>query len=135
MFVGHFAVGLMAKRAAPRLGLPILFAAVQFLDILFPIFILIGVEHARIVPGLMAASYMVLYDIPWSHSLVFSLLWSGLFALPFILRRRWREAAVLAICVFSHFVLDVVTHRPDMPLWPGAHEKWGLGLWNSIPAT
>lgn len=130
MFVGHFAVALAAKRVTPRLSLPLLFAAVQLLDILWPIFILLGIEHARIVPGLMAASPLDLYDIPYSHSLATSLLWSALAAAPLLALKRSREAAVMAICVFSHFILDFVTHRPDLPLAPGSDIRLGLGLWN-----
>jgi hypothetical protein len=130
MFVGHFAVALVAKRATPRLSLPLLFAAVQFLDILWPVFILLGIEHARIVPGLMQASPLDLYDMPYSHSLATSILWSVLFALPLLVVRRVREGLVLAFCVFSHFILDFVTHRPDLPLAPGSARRFGLGLWN-----
>jgi hypothetical protein len=134
MFVGHFAVALAAKRATPRLSLPLLFGAVQFLDILWPIFVLLGVEHSRIVPGITAASPLDLYDIPYSHSLVTSLLWSALFALPLLIQRRLRDGLVLGGCVFSHFVLDVVTHRRDMPLAPGSDVRFGLGLWNFAAA-
>jgi membrane-bound metal-dependent hydrolase YbcI (DUF457 family) len=136
VFVGHFAVGFMAKRAAPRVSLPVLFAAVSFLDILWPAFIVLGIEHARIVPGITAASPLDLYDFPWSHSLVTSLLWSALFAAPLFARRRLRDALIVAGCVFSHFILDLVTHRPDMPLVPGIDAKYGLGLWNAlVPAV
>jgi len=132
VFVGHFAVGFAAKRVAPRLSLPLLFAAVTFLDILWPLLVVLGVEHARIVPGITEASPLDLYDYPWSHSLVTSLGWSALFAAPLLAKRRVREALVVAGCVFSHFVLDWVTHRPDLPLAPGSDERFGLGLWNSI---
>ena len=132
MFVGHFAVGFVAKRAAPQVSLPVLFAAVSFLDILWPAFIVLGVEHARIVPGITEASPLDLYDFPWSHSLVTSLLWSALFAAPLFVKRRTRDALIVAGCVFSHFVLDLVTHRPDMPLAPGVEAKYGLGLWNAL---
>lgn len=135
MFVGHFAVALAAKRVQPRLSLALLFAAVQLADILWPVFILLGIEHARIVPGLLPASSLDLYDFPYSHSLLTSLLWSALLALPWLFRRRWSEATVVALCVFSHFVLDLVSHQPDMPLAPGSQVKLGLGLWHSIPAT
>ena len=134
MFVGHFAVALAAKRVTPRLSLPLLFGAVQLLDILWPLFMVLGVEHARIVPGLMAGSPLDLYDIPYSHSLVMSLVWSLLVAAPFVVMKRAREAAVLAVCVFSHFILDLITHRPDLPLAPGSNVKFGLGLWN-FPAA
>lgn len=132
MFVGHFAVGFMAKRAAPRVSLPVLFAAVSFLDILWPLFIVLGVEHARIVPGITAASPLDLYDYPWSHSLVMSLVWSLVFASPFFFKRCVRDGFIVAGCVFSHFVLDLVTHRPDMLLAPGTTEKYGFGLWNAL---
>ena len=135
MFVGHFAVALAAKRVTPRLPLPLLFAAVQFLDLLWPVFILLGVEHARVTPGFAAASPLDLYDFPISHSLVTSLGWSVLFASPLLIKRRFREAAVLAACVFSHFILDFASHTPDMPLYPGGHAKFGLGMWNSLAAT
>ncbi|HEX6273224.1 MAG TPA: metal-dependent hydrolase [Polyangiaceae bacterium] len=136
MFVGHFAVGFAAKRAAPRLSLPLLFVAVAFLDILWPLFIVLGIEHARIVPGITEASPLDLYDYPWSHSLLTSLGWSVAVALPFAAKRRTREALVVAGCVFSHFVLDFVTHRPDLPLAPGTDGRYGLGLWNAlVPAV
>ena len=135
MFVGHFAVALAAKRAEPKLPLAVLFAAVQFLDILWPLLVLLGVEHSRIVPGITAASPLDLYDIPYSHSLVMSLLWSLLFAAPWWLRRQARTALLVGGCVFSHFVLDWITHRPDLPLWPGNPAKLGLGLWNSLGAA
>lgn len=135
MFVGHFAVGFLAKSVAPRVSLPALFAAVAFADVLWPLFIVLGVEHARIVPGITAASPLDLYDFPWSHSLVTSLLWSVLFAAPWFVKRRVRDALVVAGCVFSHFVLDLVTHRPDLPLVPGVDAKYGFGLWNSLPLS
>jgi membrane-bound metal-dependent hydrolase YbcI (DUF457 family) len=135
MFVGHFAVAFAAKRVEPKLSLPVLFAAVQFLDILWPLLILIGVEHSRIVPGITAASPLDLFDIPYSHGLLTSLAWSALFAAPFLRSHGRRAAAIVAGCVFSHFVLDVVTHRPDMPLAPGLPQRFGFGLWNSVPAS
>jgi hypothetical protein len=135
MFVGHFAVAFAAKRVAPRLSLATLMLAAQFLDVLFPVFILAGLEHARITPGITAASPLELEDIPYSHSLVAALGWSLLFALPWLLRRRRREALVLGILVFSHYVLDVASHHPDMPLAPGVDTRLGLGLWSSVPAT
>ena len=135
MFVGHFAVAFAAKRAQPTLPLPALFTAVQLLDILWPALVLLGIEHTRIVPGITAASPLDLYDIPWSHSLVTSLVWSVLFAWPWWRRRNHRAAAIVAGCVFSHFVLDWITHRPDMPLAPGSDLRFGLGLWNSLGAS
>jgi hypothetical protein len=136
LFVGHFAVGFFAKLLAPRVSLPVLFAAVSFLDILWPLFIVLGIEHARIVPGITEASPLDLYDFPWSHSLVTSLAWSLAFAAPLLFGRYVREGLVVAGCVFSHFVLDFVTHRPDLQLAPGVEDRYGLGLWNAlVPAV
>lgn len=135
MFVGHAAVGFLARRAMPSLSLTFLVFCTMFLDVLWPVFILTGLEHAAIVPGITAASPLDLSDYPWSHSLVMSVAWSLLAAMVWMLNRRWREALVVAGCVFSHFVLDVISHRPDVPLYPGGSARIGLGLWNSRAAT
>src|SRR5262245_10505336 len=106
MFIGHFAVGLAAKRLAPKASLPVLVAAPQVLDILFPIFVLLGIEKLRIVPGLTAVSPLDLREIGWSHSLVTSVGWSVLFAAGYaVLTKQRREAIVLGVCVFSHWIL------------------------------
>lgn len=136
MFLGHFAVGFASKRAAPRASLGVLMAAPLFLDLLWPIFLIAGVESVRIEPGNTAVTPLDLHDYPWSHSLATSLAWSVVFAAAFWAATRYaRGAVVLAVGVFSHFVLDFVTHRPDMPLYPGSPISVGLGLWNSRPAT
>lgn len=136
MFLGHFAVGFASKRAAPRASLGVLMAAPLFLDLLWPIFLIAGVESVRIEPGNTAVTPLDLHDYPWSHSLATSLAWSAVFAAAFWAATRYaRGAVVLAVGVFSHFVLDFVTHRPDMPLYPGSPISVGLGLWNSRPAT
>ena len=136
MLVGHHAVGFAAKRAAPHVSLGTLQVACVFPDLLVFVNQLIGIEHARITPGITAFSALDGYDIAISHSLATSVGWSGLFALIYFGRRRdIRGAAVLAIVVFSHWVLDFISHRPEMPLIPGGGTSVGLGLWNSIPAT
>ena len=116
MFIGHFAVGLAAKKVAPRVSLGTLFLSVQLLDLMWPILLLIGLEHVRINVGDTAFTPLDLYDYPISHSLVTVLGWSVLFALIYYMVKRYRMGAwVLGIGVFSHWVLDFVTHRPDMP--------------------
>ena len=135
MFIGHFAVGFASKRAAPRASLGVLMAAPLFLDLLWPIFLIAGVESVRIDPGNTAFTPLDLHDYPWSHSLVTSLAWSAVFAAAFWAATRYgRGSFVLAVGVFSHWVLDFVTHRPDMPLYPGGRGL-GLGLWNSVSGT
>ncbi len=135
MFVGHLAVGFLGKRVAPRVSVAFLIFCTTFLDVLWPVFILLGIEHAAIVPGLTPASPLDLYDYPWSHSLLMALVWSLALAAPWLVRRQRREALVIAACVFSHAVLDVVSHRADVPLFPGSDVKIGLGLWYSRTGT
>ena len=136
MFIGHFAVGFAAKRAAPRASLAVLLAAPQFLDILWPIFNLAGLERSHIQPGATAASPLVLEYMPYSHSLVAAVGWSIAFGAVYALIAGDRRAAiVLGACVMSHWVLDWITHAPDMPILHGDGPRYGLGMWNSIPAT
>ena len=136
MFAGHFAVGFATKRFAPRVPLTLLLAAALLPDILGPIFGLAGWEHVRIAPGNTRFTPLDLYDYPWSHSLLMTITWATLLALIY---RFWQSdlmgALVIWLGAVSHWVLDWVTHRPDLPLYPGAQGRYGLGLWNSIPGT
>jgi hypothetical protein len=127
MFVGHYGVALAAKRFAPKTSAGVTFLAVQWLDIVWAILVLVGWEHARIVPGYLPASSLVFYDYPWSHSLLMAMGWSWL-------AFRLFKSPVLAVCVFSHWVLDWVAHAPDLPLFRGGPEV-GLGLWHFRVAT
>ena len=136
MFVGHTAVALAAKSRAHDVSLGWLLAAALGLDILWPNFLLLGIEHVRIVPGASAFTPLVFDSYPWSHSLLMACVW-GLCAMGMA---RWRGrpssiAFLIAAVVVSHWVLDAVSHLADMPLWPGDSPKLGLGLWNSISAT
>src|SRR4051812_34423927 len=120
MHVGHFAVGLVAKRAEPKLSLGTLVLAAMLSDFLWAIFLFAGIEHVRFRPGRGAANYADAYDIALSHSLLMDVVWGALFAGAYFLRRRYpRGALVLFVAVVSHWVLDVVAHRPDMSLAPG----------------
>lgn len=135
MFIGHFGVALAAKRVAPRTSLATLVLAGEFLDLLWPIFLLSGMEHVRVAPGITKVTPLDFYDYPFSHSLSMVLCWGAAVALVYYLARHYaRGAWVLAVLVTSHWVLDFISHRPDMPLWPGG-PKFGLGLWNSWVAT
>lgn len=135
MFAGHYGVSFLVKKWEPRLPLWFLFLGVQFLDVLWAAFVLLGIEHYRIVPGITASLPLDLYYIPYSHSLIAAVGWSAVvFALsrwliPVGCFRNNRCPFFLAAAVFSHWVLDLVVHRPDLPLYDNAH-KVGFGLWN-----
>ena len=135
MFIGHYALGLAAKRLAPRTTLGTLFVAPTLADLLWPIFLLLGWEHAHVVPGPNPFLTLWLDDYPISHSLLTLIVWGALFG--WLYKRRGgdkRAALVIAVLVVSHWVLDFITHRPDEPLYPGGPEV-GLGLWNYPVAT
>jgi hypothetical protein len=135
MFIGHFALGLAAKRAAPRVSLGLLFGAAQLADLLWPVLLAAGLEQVRIDPGNTAFTPLDFVSYPYSHSLVLLAVWGvALAALSRPFARGRHVFAIVFALVVSHWVLDVITHRPDMPLYPGG-AKFGLGLWNSIPAT
>ena len=135
MFIGHYALALAAKRAAPRASLGALFAATSFADLLWPVFLLLGWEQAHVVPGPNPFLTLWLDSIPISHSLVTLIGWGALFGFAYRARTGdARGARVLALLAVSHWVLDFVTHRPDMPLYPGG-TPLGLGLWNSVVGT
>jgi membrane-bound metal-dependent hydrolase YbcI (DUF457 family) len=135
MFIGHFAVGFAAKKAAPQTGLAPLLAAPLFSDLPWPVFLLLGWERVRIDPGNTKFTPLDLAWFPWSHSLVMCCVWAALFAAAYYaISRYWPGAIAIALGVLSHWVLDWITHGPDMPLYPGG-ARYGLGLWNSIPGT
>ncbi len=136
MFIGHFAVGFASKRLAPRTSLAALIAAAAFIDILCPLFVLLGIEKVRIDPGNTAMTPLDFVSYPWTHSLLMSLAWGVAFGLAWRAATGDRRGAwVLAALVPSHWVLDFASHRADLPLVPGGGPRLGLGLWNSVPAT
>lgn len=135
MFIGHHAAAFAAKPLAPRVSLGTLFAATMALDLIWPLFILLGIEHVRIAPGITAFTPLDFYDYPYTHSLLCVLGWSLLAGVAYwLVRRSAKNALLVGIAVLSHWVLDFIAHRPDLPLWPGG-PKVGLGLWNSIIGT
>lgn len=136
MFLGHFGVGFAAKKIAPQVSLGTLFLSAQFVDLLWPTLLLFGVEHVKIEPGITKITPLNFIDYPISHSLLMVCLWGGLFsAVYWITRKNQRSALVVGALVVSHWALDLIVHRPDLPLFPGDSPLLGLGLWNSIPAT
>ncbi len=135
MFVGHLAVALGAKKVEPELPLGAAVAAAFGLDLLWPLLLLAGIEVVRVNPNDTAFTHLAFESYPWSHSLVTVIAWAALAAYG---GRRllgsWRVGGILGALVLSHWGLDLVTHRPDLPLWPGG-PVLGLGLWNSIWGT
>ena len=135
MFLGHFAVGFAAKRAAPRISLGWLVAAPLLLDLLWPVFVLLGWERVSVVPGDTAFTPLRFDAYPISHSLLTAAGWAVLFGVGcWTVCRDRRAAVVVALGVLSHWACDAIVHRPDLPLYPGG-PLVGLGVWNSVPAT
>lgn len=130
MFVGHIAVALAAKRVAPRTNLGLLALGAQWADTLWPVLVLLGLERVEIRPGVTVMTPLDFVSYPWSHSVLMLAAWG---VLAYVAYRRGggrRAAAVLGVLVLSHWGLDVITHRPDMPLLPFGGPRIGLGLWN-----
>jgi len=131
MFIGHYGVSFAVKSRDKSIPLWVLFIAVQFLDVFWGVFVLAGIEKVRIVPGFTATNPLDLYYMPYTHSLVGALFWSAIgFAIYKFARRSTAAASLLVgLAVFSHWVLDLVVHRPDLSLYDDTY-KMGLGLWN-----
>jgi membrane-bound metal-dependent hydrolase YbcI (DUF457 family) len=134
MFIGHAALALAAKPLAPRVNLAVPLAATFWLDLVWPVLLLAGIERAEIAPGDTAFTPLAFTHYPWSHSLAAAIVWAALFGLA-CLRLGRQPALLMGTLVLSHWLLDALSHRPDLPLWPGSATRVGLGLWNSVPAT
>jgi hypothetical protein len=135
MFVGHYGPSFLAKRADRTIPLWVLFIAVQFLDVLWAPFVLLGIEKVRIVPGFTKASPLDLYYMPYTHGLLTAIGWSIVFGAAYQLIARpstARASIIVGLAVFSHWVLDFLVHLHDLPLYDNT-AKVGLGLWN-VPA-
>jgi hypothetical protein len=137
MFIGHFGLAFGAKKAAPAVSLGSLFLAGQFADLLWPTLLLLGIERVEVEPGVTAMTPLNFVSYPYSHSLLALSAWGLAAGIVYAVVRRARGLAALTLValVVSHWVLDVVTHRPDMPLTLNGPARLGLGLWFSIPAT
>ncbi len=137
MFIGHFALALAAKKVAPTVSLGTLFLAAQLADLVWPLLVLLGIEKVEIDPGATGLMPLDFVHYPYSHSLVALAAWGIGFAVLYAVAHRARMAVVLTIAglVVSHWLLDFVAHRPDMPLTIGGASRYGLGLWNSAAAT
>jgi hypothetical protein len=137
LFIGHFGVGFAAKKVIPKTSLGTLLLASQFIDLLWPFLLIFGIETVAIDPGNTAFTPLDFIYYPFSHSLLGVLIWALLFgAVYYLIKRDLKSSLVLGILVLSHWILDFVTHRPDLPLFFGTDSLHvGLGLWNSIIAT
>jgi len=136
MFVGHYGPAFIAKRADRTIPLWVLFIAVQFLDVLWAPFVLLGIEKVRIVPGFTKASALDLYYMPYTHGLLTAIGWSIVFGGAYQLIARpstTRASIIVGLAVFSHWVLDLLVHLHDLPLYDNS-AKVGFGLWN-VPAV
>jgi len=135
VFLGHCALAFGAKRMAPAVSLGTLFMACQFADLLWPTLVMLGLEIVEIDPGNTLVTPLNFVKYPYSHSLVMLLVWSMVFALCYFAIRRGRAGAItVGVLVFSHYILDVITHRPDMPVTIDGETRLGMGLWN-YPGT
>jgi hypothetical protein len=135
MFIGHFALGFAAKKATPEVSLAWLFVAAQFADLLWPILLALGLERVAIEPGITRVTPLNFISYPYSHSLIMLIVWGVGLGLAYrLITNRGNAVLVLAALTVSHWLLDVVMHRPDLPLYPGS-ERFGLGLWNSVGGT
>lgn len=137
MFIGHFGIGLAAKKAAPQVSLGTLLLAAQFIDLLWPSLLLLGLERVRIAPGITAVTPLDFEYYPISHSLAAVFGWGLLVGMIYFISQRQgrhgaRNALLLGSLVVSHWFLDALVHRPDLPLYPGSHALIGLGLWHSL---
>lgn len=136
MYIGHFGLAFAVKRAAPRASLGTLFAASQLVDLIWPVLLIAGIEQVSVEPGITVVTPFKFTYYPFSHSLLAFIVWATLFAGAFMLiRRHLRGAVVIWLLVVSHWALDLVTHIPDLPLYPGSDTFLGLGLWNSLVGT
>ena len=132
MFVGHYAPSFAIKAIQPAIPLWLLFIAAQLVDIAWAVLVLLGIEKVRIVPGITASNPLDLYYMPYTHSLVAAVLWAVaaiVLCKPLRGVRKWSVAAWIGVAVFSHWILDFLVHRPDLPVYDDAL-KVGLGIWD-----
>lgn len=136
MFIGHFGAGFAGKKFDKSASLGTYFMAAQWIDLIWPILLLFGVEKAEIKPGVSAVTPLDFTYYPFSHSLFGVIVWALLFGMVyFVIKKKSKTAIVLGLLVLSHWFLDLLVHVPDLPVFPGVNIKVGFGLWNSLAAT
>jgi hypothetical protein len=136
MFIGHFGIGLATKKVAPQISLGTLFMAVQFLDLIWPTLLLLNLEQVVIHPELSGNRVLEFSNYPYTHSLLFALLWSVAFGgVYYLINKNRRNALVVGLGVLSHWVIDLIVHFHDLPLYPGHSPLVGFGVWSSMLIT
>lgn len=136
MFIGHYAVGLAAKKIDSRPSLGTMLMAAQFIDLLWPGFLICGIEKVKIDPGDTAFTPLNFVHYPYSHSLLATVCWAVLFGTTYyVISKNRKGALLLSVLVMSHWLLDYITHRQDLPLTFSEEQKVGLGLWNNKALT
>jgi hypothetical protein len=136
MFIGHFGAGFAGKKFEKSASLGTYFMAAQWIDLIWPILLLFGIEKAEIKPGVTAVTPLDFTYYPFTHSLLGVIIWAVLFGMVyFLIKRKSRTAIILGLLVLSHWFLDLLVHIPDLPIFPGYNLKVGFGLWNSFAAT
>ena len=137
MFVGHYAASLALKKFEKRASLGVLFLAVQFVDIVFFPLVVLGIERMNIVENFTQSTHFELEYLPYTHSLLAFVVWSGAaYALfRWVVVKSHSVAVVVALAVFSHWLFDLLVHTPDLPLWSDTSTKLGFGLWNNAVVT
>jgi hypothetical protein len=130
MFIGHFGAGFAGKKPAPRISLGTLFLAAQWLDLIWPLFLLLGIEHVVIIPGDTKLTPLSFTDYPYSHSLMFVLFWGIILGgIYFFIKKNVMNSIIVGVLVLSHWVLDLLVHKPDLPILKSGPDV-GFGLWN-----
>ncbi|MBV6420398.1 MAG: hypothetical protein DAHOPDDO_01640 [Ignavibacteriaceae bacterium] len=136
MFLGHFGVGFAGKKFSKSASLGTYFMAAQWIDLLWPILLLLGIEKVKIEPGISNVTPLNFNYYPFTHSLAAAIIWGVIFGvIYFLIKKNSKTSIILGVFVVSHWVLDFLVHIPDLPIFPGSELKVGLGLWNSFTAT
>jgi len=136
MFIGHFGAGFAGKKFSKSASLGTYFMAAQWVDLIWPIFLLLGIEKVKIEPGITSVTPLDFSYYPFTHSLAGVLVWAILFGtIYYYIKQNYKTSIILGLLVLSHWLLDLLVHIPDLPILPGEGLKVGLGLWNSLAAT
>ena len=136
MFIGHFGLSLVAKKAAPKVSLGTLFIATQFVDLLWPFLLISHIEKVAIIPGYTKTNAFEFLYFPFTHSLLMGIAWGGVLGgIYWLFKRDTRSAVVVGLCVLSHWFLDLIVHTSDLPITPFSGFKVGFGLWNHVVIT